>query len=109
MQLKKITAIVRNEVLEGVEARLRDLGIKGISVTHIKGYGEHVNFFAGNWLCGDHSRIEIFASGDEVDAIASAIMESAHTGLAGDGMIAVLPVEKILRIKTRAEALPSEV
>lgn len=109
MELRKITAIIRNSSLEDVLTRLRDLGVKGISVSHIKGYGEHPDFFAEDWLTTTHSRIEIFASADQVQGIVSAIMNAAHTGLAGDGMIAVLPVEKIFRIRTKAKALPTKV
>jgi nitrogen regulatory protein P-II 1 len=109
MELRKITAIIRNGVLKDVGEQLKELGIKGITVSRIKGYGEHANLLADDWLCDTHSRIEIFASHDQVNAIASAIMESAHTGLAGDGMIAVLPVEEIFRIKTKATVLPSEI
>lgn len=109
MELRKITAIVRNNVLESVGIRLRAVGIKGISVSSVRGYGEHADYFAKDWLCSEHSRIEIFTSADRVESIIAAITESAHTGYTGDGMIAVLPVERIIRIRTKAEALPTEI
>lgn len=108
MQFKKITAIVRTSVAESVEAGLRKLRVKGISISRIKGFGEYADFLADGWLC-DHVRIEIFATVDEVNSIVEAIMESGHTGLSGDGMIAVSPVETIFRIKTKSEAKPDEV
>ena len=108
MEIRKITAIVRNYLLEDVEKRLRELGVKGITVSRVKGYGQHKGYFTNDWL-SLQSRIEIFASSEEVQEITSAIMESAHTGLAGDGIIAVLPVEKIFRIRTKAEILPEEI
>ncbi len=108
MEFKKITAIVRSNLLEGIEKRLRELGVKGITVSHVRGYGEHKQFFTRDCL-SEEARIEVFATKDEVDAIVRAILESAHTGTAGDGFIAVLPVEKIFRIKTGSEALPTKI
>ncbi len=108
MEFKKITAIFRLYLLESVEKRLRELGVKGITVSHVKGYGEYKQFFTHDCL-SEEARIEIFALKDEVDAIVRAILESAHTGVAGDGLVAVLPVEKIFRIKSGSEALPTEI
>jgi nitrogen regulatory protein P-II 1 len=48
MALRKTTAIIRGSLLDKVEERLQDLGVKGLSVSHIKGYGEHANFFTHN-------------------------------------------------------------
>ncbi len=90
------------------KSRLQELGVKGLTVSRVKGYGQHKEYFTRDWL-SDQARIEVFAAKDEVDAIVRAILESAHTGMAGDGLVAVLPVEKIFRIRTKAEALPSEI
>ncbi len=108
MELKKITAVIRTHQLEAVEMRLRELGLKGMTVDRVKGYGEYKQFFSPNWF-SDRSRIEIFAAKEEVDSIVAAIIETAHTGLEGDGFVAVLPVERMYRIKTKAEAMPSEI
>ncbi|MFZ0929764.1 MAG: P-II family nitrogen regulator [Syntrophobacteraceae bacterium] len=108
MEFKKVTAIVRINLLEAVEKRLRQLGVRGITVSEVKGYGEYKQFFTRDGL-SEEARIEIFATKDEVDAIVRAILESAHTGSAGDGLIAVMPVEKIFRIKSGSEALPTEI
>ncbi len=108
MELKKITAIFRSHLLEVVERRLRELGVKGISVSQVKGYGEYKQFYTKDGL-SEEARIEIFTTKDEVDAIVRAILESAHTGLAGDGFVAVIPVEKIFRIKSGFEALSAEI
>jgi len=98
MAFKKITAIIRNGLLEKVEERLRTAGVKGISVSCVKGFGDYANFFRTDLLTS-HSRIEIFTSTEEAKKIVDVIMESAHTGHPGDGLIAVLPVEEIFRIK----------
>ena len=54
-------------------------------------------------------RIEIFAEAARAEEIARAIVEAAHTGSKGDGMIVMMPVEKVLRIRTKAEAGPQEI
>lgn len=106
MEAKKITAIIRCTCLEAVEGRLRELGVKGMSVTHVKGLGEYANFFTRDWLT-DHTRIEIFTSQEKADAIVAAIMECANTGARGDGIVAVLPVDKVYRIRERADCTES--
>ncbi|MHC1698682.1 MAG: P-II family nitrogen regulator [Geobacteraceae bacterium] len=107
MQLKKIVAIIRNRFLVEVEGRLVEMRVKGISVTKVKGYGEYTNFFNPNWLV-THSQIEIFTEEARVDEIAAAIMEVANTGQEGDGILAVIPVSKLYRIRTKSEITPEE-
>jgi len=108
MELRKITAIIRSRTLEGVDERLQEMGVKGLSVTLVKGYGEYKDFLAHDWLV-THVRIEIFTEKAQADNIATAIMEIAHTGGAGDGIVVILPVEKIFRIRTRTEARAEEI
>ena len=103
MELKKITAIVRTSILEEVEHRLRAVGVKGLTVTHVVGFGEYANFFRDDWHVG-HARVEIFADLSKVETIIAAVMDAAHTGRPGDGIIAVTPVERVFRIRERAEA-----
>ncbi|NOZ51995.1 MAG: P-II family nitrogen regulator [Gammaproteobacteria bacterium] len=108
MNYRKITAIIRRSVLEKVEQKLQQLGIRGINVTKVKGYGEYADFYSKDWMVS-HARIEIFTNETKVDAIAQAIMDTAHVGLEGDGIVAVMPVEKIYRIRTRSEAKIDEI
>lgn len=103
---KKITAIIRKGRLEAVEHALQELGIPGITVTRVKGYGEYADFFSNNWMVS-HARIEIFIRAERAEEVANAILEAAHTGLAGDGIVAVLPVETVRRVRTGA-SLPPE-
>jgi nitrogen regulatory protein P-II 1 len=107
MQLKKIVAIIRNQLLEQVEGRLVEMRVKGISVTKVKGYGEYANFFNPNWLV-THARIEIYTEEARVDEIAAAIMDVANTGVEGDGILAVIPVSKLYRIRTKSEITQDE-
>ncbi len=108
MELKKISAIIRSGLLKDVAERLKKIGVRGVTVTRVKGYGEDKTISAQDWL-GEHARIEIFAEKARADAIAAAIMEVAHTGGPGDGIISILPVEKIYRIRTKSEIKPDEI
>jgi len=108
MNYRKVTAIIRCDVLEKVERELQAMGVRGISVSKVKGYGEYTDFYSRDGMV-NHARIEIFTTESQADGIARSIMEAAHVGLEGDGIIAVLPVEKLYRIRTRSEATPDEV
>ncbi|MDD5107484.1 MAG: P-II family nitrogen regulator [Desulfuromonadaceae bacterium] len=103
-----IIAIVRNQVLENLEGRLVDMHVKGMSVTKVKGYGEYANFFNPDWMV-THTRVEIITESAKVEAIVDAIMDTAHTSMSGDGIVAVLPVEKLYRIRTKSEVMPDEI
>jgi len=103
----KVTAIIRCEVLEKVEHRLRELGVHGYSVMQVKGCGEYTDFYSIDCMT-THARVEIFMSAKRAEAIAQAIMDAAHTGLEGDGIVAVLPVYNVYRIRKRAEMQPDE-
>jgi nitrogen regulatory protein P-II 1 len=107
MELRKVVAIIRGSVLEKVEERLKDMGIKGISISRVKGYGEYHNFYKADWMV-TNARIEIFVEKSKVDEIASAIMDAAHVGEPGDGIVAVLPVEKLFRIRTKSQLQPED-
>jgi nitrogen regulatory protein P-II 1 len=102
MSFNKVTAIVRCARLETVERRLQTLGVKGMTVTHVKGFGEYANFFREDWSV-KHARLEMFVDSSDTDAIVSAILATAHTGTEGDGIIAVLPVERLYRIRERRQ------
>ena len=107
MDIKAVIAFIRRDKLEDVESSLRQIGVERINVYKVKGYGEYHEFFAREWMV-DEVRIDIFTRADEVDAIVAAIMGAAHTGLPGDGVVAVIPVEKFYLIRTRSEATPAE-
>ncbi|HHI94170.1 MAG TPA: P-II family nitrogen regulator [Gammaproteobacteria bacterium] len=107
MDFRKVTAIVRCESCEKVEQKLQKLGVHGFSISKVRGYGEYADLYSNDWLV-THARIEIFTEASKAEEIAEAIMEAAHVGLEGDGIIAVLPVEKLFRIRTRSEFKPGE-
>ena len=107
MDIKHIIAIFPRDRLEAVEEKLRYIHVERVDVCRVRGYGEYRNFYARDWMV-DEVRMDIFTRHDEVDRIVAAIMEGAHTGAAGDGIVAVVPIEKFFLIRTRAEATPEE-
>lgn len=107
MEIKLIIAIFPHDKLEAVEEQLKHTGVERVNVSKVKGYGEYRNFFSHDWMV-DEVRIEVFTRADEVQAVTAAIMNAAHTGLPGDGVVAVVPVENLFLIRTRAEVTPQE-
>ncbi len=95
-----VIAIVRLTDLEKVEKSLRQAEVRGITVTRVKGYGEYKNFFSPDWKVG-HARIEIFTA--RAEEVAETIMNAAHSGSAGDGVVAIVPIAKLYRIRDRSE------
>lgn len=107
MGITQVVAIVRDDKLERVEEHLKNMHVRGLSVSHIKGYGEYADFFSHNWMT-THVRIDVFTDGARVDEIVQTIVDAAHTGVPGDGLVAVLPVSSVIRIRTKAVAAPEE-
>lgn len=107
MDIRHIIAIFPRERLEAVEQRLRQINVERVDVCKVKGYGEYRNFYARDWMV-EEVRLDIFTRRDEVEGVTAAIMNGAHSGSPGDGIVAVAPVEKFFLIRTRAEATPEE-
>ena len=106
MELKLVVAIVRPHALEAVEKRLQEMGLRGLTVIRAKGYGAYANFFSREWLV-DQVKIEIYAEQGRAESIATAILDAAHTGSPGDGIVAILPVDKVFSVRSRAEEIPN--
>jgi nitrogen regulatory protein P-II 1 len=102
-----VTAIFRSDALAQVEQRLQEIGVRSSSVLRVNSYGEFADFCSPD-LLAHHLRIEIFTTFRKSDAIAQAIMDTAHSGLAGDGIVAVLPACKVYWIRRRTEVGPDE-
>ena len=98
MELKKITAIIRSETLRAVENRSKGPDTPSITVDHVKGYGEYANFFARDWT-SRYARIDVIAEEPQARSIVRAIVEVVHTGTEGDGIVYVVPVEQVHRIR----------
>lgn len=104
--MKLIKAIVKPFKLEAVKDALTAVGITGMTVSEVKGFGRqkgHIEVYRGSEYSIDFrpkSLIEIVVDDDTLEAALQAITRSAHTGKIGDGKIFVLPVEQSIRIRT---------
>lgn len=104
--MKKIEAIIKPFKLDEVKDALNSLGIKGMTVTEVKGYGRqkgHTEIYRGAEYVVDFIpkiKMEIIVPDDQVDQVVEAIIKVARTGKIGDGKIFVMPVEKIIRVRT---------
>lgn len=107
MSLKYVVAIIRPDVLDALEAKLGSLHVRGLTVSKVQGFGEYVDFLAKSHLT-EHIKIEIFVEESKLEALTTAIMDIAHSDVPGAGIVAVMPVEKFLHVRTRSEALPDE-
>ena len=106
MEIRLVVGIIRPRVLELVEKKLQEMGVRGLTVIGARGYGVRAIFFARDWLV-DQVKLEIYVEQDRAEAVAAAILDTAHTGSEGDGIVAILPVEKVFNIRTRSEETPN--
>ncbi len=104
--MKKIEAVIKPFKLEEVKDALSDVGIEGMTVIEVKGFGRqkgHTEIYRGSEYTVDFLpkiKIEVVLADAQVDAAIAAILKSAKTGKIGDGKIFVLPVEQSIRIRT---------
>jgi nitrogen regulatory protein P-II 1 len=104
--MKKIEAIVKPFKLEDVKSALASLGIQGMTVIEVKGFGRqkgHTEIYRGSEYAVDFlpkTKIEVVVADGQVTAAVEAIVKAAKTGKIGDGKIFVSSVEKVVRIRT---------
>jgi nitrogen regulatory protein P-II 2 len=104
--MKLITAIIKPFKLDEVRAALSDLGISGMTVTEVKGFGRqrgHTELYRGAEYVVDFvpkARIEIAVRSEVVDQVIDAIVKAAKTGKVGDGKIFISEVQRVIRIRT---------
>jgi nitrogen regulatory protein P-II 1 len=106
MDVVLVVAIIRSLALERVERTLHGMGVRGLTVSRVQGYGEHPNFFALNHKI-EQVKVEVFVERERADAIVQGVLDTVHTGMPGDGLVAILPVEKVFSGRTRAEVVPN--
>jgi nitrogen regulatory protein P-II 1 len=109
MEFAKVTAIVRIDQIQNVEVALEKAGVSGFTVAPVKGVGEWDKKFSVFGVPSMHIKIEIFTEECRAERIADMIMNAAHTGSVGDGLVAILPVHKVFRIRTKALAQSGEI
>lgn len=100
-QYRKITAIVRVDLLSRVEKALQELHVNGVSISPVKGYGEYIDFYARDWM-SPYARVEVFTSAEHAPGIADVVLAAASTGTRGDGIVAVEDVEAVFRTRDRS-------
>ena len=104
--MKKVEAIIKPFKLDDVKEALGQLGVQGMTVTEVKGFGRqkgHTELYRGAEYVVDFLpkiKLEIAISDELADQVVDAIVQAASTGRIGDGKIFVLPVEEVIRIRT---------
>ena len=104
--MKLVTAIIKPFTLDDVKAALEQLGVLGMTVTEVRGYGRqkgHTEVYRGAEYAVDFVqkvRIEVLTDDAAVDKVVDAVVEAARTGKIGDGKVWVTPVETIVRVRT---------
>jgi len=107
--MKKIEAIIKPFKLEDVKDAVLKLGVSGITITEVKGFGRqkgHKEIYRGAEYVVDFLpkiKLEVAVPSDLVSKVVDAIKENARTGEIGDGKIFILPLEKAIRIRTGEE------
>ncbi|MEH6466962.1 MAG: P-II family nitrogen regulator [Porticoccus sp.] len=104
--MKLITAVVKPFKLDDVREALADVGVQGITVSEVKGFGRqkgHTELYRGAEYVVDFLpkvKLEIAVDDDQVDTVVEAITKSAQTGKIGDGKIFITTLEEVIRIRT---------
>lgn len=104
--MKKIEAIIKPFKLEDVKEALKEIGVQGLTVTEVKGFGRqkgHTELYRGAEYVIDFLpkiKLDIVVADDIVVKVVDAISESAKTGKIGDGKIFIFPMEEVIRIRT---------
>ncbi len=104
--MKKIEAFIKPFKLDDVKSALMEIGIKGITVSEVKGFGRqkgHTELYRGSEYHVDFlpkSKLEIIVTDEQADLVVEVIRKVARTGQVGDGKIFILPVEDAIRIRT---------
>ncbi len=104
--MKKIEAIIKPFKLDDVKEALNEIGIQGMTISEVKGYGRqkgHKEIYRGAEYVVDFVpkvKIEIVLDDDIADKVVETIMKSANTGKIGDGKIFVFSVDQVVRVRT---------
>lgn len=104
--MKKIEAIIKPFKLDEVREALSELGVSGLTVTEVKGFGRqkgHTELYRGAEYVVDFLpkiKLEVVVASAMLDRAVDAIVKAAHTGKIGDGKIFITPVEHVIRVRT---------
>ena len=109
--MKKIEAVIKPFKLDDVKESLNEIGIHGMTITEVKGYGRqkgHKEIYRGAEYVVDFVpkiKIEIIVDKNRADEVVETICQSANTGKIGDGKIFIMPVEQVIRVRTGEKGL----
>ena len=104
--MKKLESVIRPHLLDAVKTALQEIGLAGMTVTEVRGYGRqkgHTETYRGSEYSVEFLpkvKIEVVVPDEMVDLAVDAILKTAKTGKFGDGKIFVLPVEDVIRVRT---------
>ena len=104
--MKLITAVIKPFTLEDVKQSLEQVGVYGMTVTEIQGFGQqkgHTEVYHGAEYAVDFVpkvKVEIVVSNEQLDEVVAAIVDTARTGKIGDGKVWVMDVEELVRVRT---------
>ncbi|EKX90315.1 P-II family nitrogen regulator [Corynebacterium durum] len=104
--MKLITAVIKPFTLEDVKQSLEQVGVYGMTVTEIQGFGQqkgHTEVYRGAEYAVDFVpkvKVEIVVSNEQLDEVVAAIVDTARTGKIGDGKVWVMDVEELVRVRT---------
>ena len=105
--MKKIEAIVRPFTLEAIKEELHKIGVAGMTVYEVKGFGRqkgHTEMYRGVEYLVDFlpkSKLEVLVHDDQVESVVDVVISNAFTGKIGDGKIFVTSLEEVIRIRTK--------
>lgn len=104
--MKLITAVIKPFKLDAVREALSDIGVQGITVTEVKGFGRqkgHTELYRGAEYVVDFlpkTKLEVAVADGQLDSVVESISKAAHSGKIGDGKIFVTELEQVIRIRT---------
>lgn len=104
--MKLITAVIKPFKLDAVREALSDIGVQGITVTEVKGFGRqkgHTELYRGAEYVVDFlpkTKLEVAVADSQLDSVVDTISKAAHSGKIGDGKIFVSTLEQVIRIRT---------
>ena len=104
--MKKVEAIIKPFKLDDVKEALNEIGIQGMTITEVKGYGRqkgHKEIYRGAEYVLDFIpkiKIDIIVESERMEQVVETILKAAHTGKIGDGKIFITPIEQVFRVRT---------